>query len=181
MNISHKNQSAIVAVTKRIIIYGIMFFILGVAQCSFFNELSFLSAVPNIVLGGVAAIALFDSQRTAVICGIVSGFMIDALGGSGVSLSPVALLCVALLCSEIAKKMLPSIISWVIILLPAALLGSLFTVVNILLSVGKFSFTAVFKTVLLPELILTVIFSIPLFFIVKLCARLADAKSKFKI
>lgn len=181
MNISHRNQSVRGAVIKRIIIYGIMFFILGVAQCSFFNELSFLSAVPNIVLGGVAAIALFDSQRAAVICGISAGAMIDALGGSGISISPVALLCVALLCSEIAKKMLPSLISWILILLPAALVGSLFTVANIIISVKSFGFVAVLKSILLPEFILTIIFSIPLFFIVKLCSRLADAKNKFKI
>lgn len=181
MNNAHRNQAAKAAVIKRIIIYGITFFILGVAQCSFFNELSFLSATPNIILGAVAAVSLIDSQRSAAVCGIAAGFLIDALGGTGISLSPIALLCVALLCSEIAKKILPTFISWVIILIPASLTGSIFTLANIFLLVGKFQLSAVFKTILLPEFILTVIFSVPLFFIIKLCVRLADAKNKFKI
>lgn len=181
MNNPRRNQAAKLAVIKRIIIYGITFFILGVAQCSFFNELSFLSATPNIILGAVAAVSLIDSQRSAAVCGIAAGFLIDALGGTGISISPVALLCVALLCSEIAKKILPTFISWLILLIPASIVGSVFTLVNIFLLVGKLQVSAILKSILLPEFILTVIFSIPLFFIIKLCVRLADAKSKFKI
>lgn len=181
MNTLRRNQASKAALIKRIIIYGITFFILGVAQCSFFNELSFLSATPNIILGAVAAVSLLDSQRSAAVCGIAAGFMIDALGGTGISISPIALLCVALLCSEIARKILPTFISWVILLVPASLVGSVFTLANIFLLVGKFRISEVFKSILLPEFILTVIFSIPLFFIIKLCVRLADAKNKFKI
>ena len=181
MNTLRRNQASKAALIKRIIIYGITFFILGVAQCSFFNELSFLSATPNIILGAVAAVSLLDSQRSAAVCGIAAGFMIDALGGMGISISPIALLCVALLCSEIARKILPTFISWVILLVPASLVGSVFTMANIFLLVGRFQISSVFKSILLPEFILTVIFSIPLFFIIKLCVRLADAKNKFKI
>lgn len=181
MNTLRRNQASKAALIKRIIIYGITFFILGVAQCSFFNELSFLSATPNIILGAVAAVSLLDSQRSAAVCGIAAGFMIDALGGTGISISPIALLCVALLCSEIARKILPTFISWVILLVPASLVGSVFTMANIFLLVGRFQISSVFKSILLPEFILTVIFSIPLFFIIKLCVRLADAKNKFKI
>ena len=181
MNTLRRNQASKAALIKRIIIYGITFFILGVAQCSFFNELSFLSATPNIILGAVAAVSLLDSQRSAAVCGIAAGFMIDALGGTGISISPIALLCVALLCSEIAKKILPTFVSWVILLVPASLVGSVFTMANIFLLVGRFQISSVFKSILLPEFILTVIFSIPLFFIIKLCVRLADAKNKFKI
>ena len=181
MNNPRRKQAAKMAVIKRIIIYGITFFILGVAQCSFFNELSFLSATPNIILGAVAAVSLLDSQRAAAICGIASGFMIDALGGTGISISPIEFLCVALLCSEIAKKILPTFISWVLLLIPASLLGAVFTVANVFLLIGKFHVSDILKTVLLPETVLTVIFSLPLFFIIKLCVRLADAKNKFKI
>lgn len=169
------------AITRRILIYGILFFILGIAQCSFFSGLSFLNAIPDIVMGAVVAISLLDSQKTAVVCGIGAGALIDALGGSGISLSPVFFMIIAIVCSEIAKKMLPNFLSWLIILIPAVAIRASFTLLNILLSFEGTLFSSVLKSILLPEALLTFIISLPIFFMVKLCVKIADAKNKFKI
>lgn len=169
------------AIVKRILVWGATLFILAVAQCSFFTGLTFIPAVPNIVLGAVAAISVFDTQRTAAVCGIAGGFLCDALGGSGISLSPIALFLVAIVCSELSKKLIPSFLTWAALLIPASLVGAVFTLINISVSFGRPAFGYLLKSVLLPELLMTVLFSLPLFFIVKLCARLVDAKSKFKI
>ena len=181
MHLRRRNEATRSAIIRRVIVFGIMFFLLGVAQCSFFTELYFISAVPDIVMGAVAAIALFDSQRSAVICSISAGFMIDALGGSGISLSPIAFMIIALVASEISKKILPSFLSWLLILIPSALIKAVFTVLNVFFATGEFMLARIFKSVLLPEFILTVLFSLPIFFIVKLCARLVEVKSKFKV
>ncbi|MBO5415684.1 MAG: hypothetical protein J6A83_03555 [Clostridia bacterium] len=169
------------AVIKRILVWGALLFILAVAQCSFFTGLTFMPAVPNILLGAVAAISVFDTQRSAAVCGIAAGFLGDALGGSGISLSPLALLVVAIVSAELSKKLIPNFFTWAVLLIPASLIGSVFTFVNLFISFGRPSFASVFKSILLPELLMTVICSLPLFFIVKLCARLIDAKGKFKI
>ena len=169
------------SVTRRIICYCVLFFTLGVAQCSFFANLSFISVVPNIVLGAVVAISLLDSQRCAIVCAIGAGAMIDALGGAGLSLSPLVFMAIAMICSEIAKKMLPSFPSWVILLIPAVMLHAAFTLARLALSFNGFTLSSVLKNILIPEAILTLIISLPIFFLVKLCVRISDAKSKFKI
>lgn len=169
------------SIIRRIVVYSILFFTLGIAQCSFFAGLSFLSVVPDIVMGAVVAIALLDTQKNAIICGIAAGAMIDALGGSGLSLSPIFFLIIAIICSEIAKKILPTFISWAVILIPAVALRSFFTLISLAISFDGIAFSSVFSSILLPEAILTFFLSLPIFFAVKLCVKIADAKNKFKL
>ena len=99
---SYQNTAVKLSVMRRVIIYGVLFFILCVAQTSFFGQLSFLSVVPNLALGGVAAVALLDEERCAIVCGIAAGFLADAIGGSGISLSPIIFMLVAIICAEIS-------------------------------------------------------------------------------
>jgi hypothetical protein len=110
---SHQNGTSKISILRRAVLYGVLFFILSVAQCSFFSRLSFFSTIPNLVLGGVVAVALLDDQKTSVVCGIGAGFILDAIGGAGISLSPLTFMIAAIICSEISKKMLPHFLSWI--------------------------------------------------------------------
>lgn len=177
---SRQNASIKLSVMRRVIIYGILFFILCVAQTSFFGQLSFLSVVPNLALGGVAAVALLDEERCAVICGIAVGFLADAIGGTGISLSPIIFLLVAIVCAEISKKMLPHFLSWLLVMLAAVVIGAFGTILNIALN-SSAAISAMLKSVILPEVLTTYFISLPIFFLVKLCVRFSDAKTKFKI
>lgn len=181
MAVRRTNEASRSAILRRILIYTPLFFILGVAQCSFFTELSFISAVPNIVMGAIAAIALLDSQHTSIICALASGFMIDALGSSGISLAPISFLVIALVASEISKKILPTFISYLAVLVPSAIINTLFTVIKIFFATKELRVLSILKTILLPEFILTLIFSLPLFFIIRFLALIVDKKSKFKV
>lgn len=169
------------AVVRRILFYTPTFFILGVLQCSFFTELSFISAVPNIVMGAVATVAFLDSQNASIVCALASGFMIDALGTSGISLSPIAFLVVALVASEISKKILPTFVAYFAVIIPSVVLNSIFTMIKIFLATKELRFLSILKPILLPEFILTLIFSLPLFFIIGALAQAVDKKSKFKV
>ncbi len=181
MKAPHQKASVKPSSVRRIIFYGVLFFILCVAQISFFSQLSFLSATPNIVLCGVAAVALLDDRKCAVICGIATGSLIDALGGAGISLSPLTFMLVALMCSQIAKKMLPHFLSWLVMLIVASLSACAITAISIILSFGAETLKAVLLSLILPELISTYILSIPIFFIVRFGVRFAAAKATFKI
>lgn len=178
---SHQNTSIKLSVMRRVIFYGMLFFILCVAQTSFFGQLSFLPVVPNLALGGVAAVALLDEERCSLICGIAAGFLADAIGGAGISLSPIIFMLVAIVCAEISKKMLPHFLSWLVVMLAAAVVDALGTVVNIAVSASGVAISEITKSLLLPELLATYFISLPIFFLVKLCVRFSDAKTKFKI
>ena len=181
MTYNRRGESQREAVLRRVIIYGVAVFILCVAQCSFFTRLSFLDVVPDIVMGVVAVIALLDSQKTALICAIASGFLLDAIGGAGISLMPFAFFLVAIVASEISKKMLVSIFTWIIVLSASAFTKAVFSLMYIFLSYEGIVVSTVIKTIIAPEFFLTLLFSLPLFYIMKPLSRLVDAKSKFKI
>ena len=178
---SIQNANIKLSVMRRVIFYGVLFFILCVAQSSFFGRLSFLSVVPNLALGGVAAVALLDEEKCAIICGIAAGFLADAIGGSGISLSPLIFMIAAIVCSEISKKMLSHFVSWLLLMLIAAALGAMGTLLNIAVNTAGADIASIFKGLLLPEILATYFISLPIFFLVKLCVRFSDAKTKFKI
>ena len=77
---------------KTVLLLGVTVFLLAVFQCSFLSGLTFISAIPNVVMGAVAAVAFFENERTATVFAIAAGFMLDILGGAGLPLSPIIML-----------------------------------------------------------------------------------------
>ena len=175
-----QNPTQKAANLKRIAVYGSLLFFLGIAQCSFFASLTFLPATPSIMVGAVAAVAMFESERAAAVCGIAAGFLADTLGGSGLSLSPLFYFILALIISAAAKKVLKGFFPWSLLLFLASFLGSAFTLICIRINTDSLGFVYALKAILLPQFILTFIFSLPLFFIFRAAFRLCAKKGKFK-
>jgi len=163
---------------KRVAVYGLLLLFLAAAQCSFFAKLNFLPAVPDLILCALAAVLLRESGGVAAVFGIAGGLLLDATGAVGVSIRPLFYLAVAALLGILAEKMLPSIWSWLLLMLPALLLRGLFTFLEHILFVGAVTAFAVLRRVILPELLLTLLFGIPLYGIVSLCARLAKDRHR---
>lgn len=158
------------AVAKRVALYGGIFFFLAVIQCAFFSRLDFLPATPDLLVAAVAVIAVTDTKETAMISALVGGVVIDAIGGVGMYLSPVLYLIVAVVIGIFAKKMNDSYPSWVALMPTVCLLRALFTMGQTALFGGAFVFTRVLTGILLPELIVTFIFALPLYPLIRLCA-----------
>ena len=166
---------------RRALVFSPVIFLLAVAQCSFFAQLKILPAVPNLMIGVVVAIAMLDSQKSAVVCGISAGFVIDAIGASGLSFSPLFYMLCGALCGVFAKKMLPSFLSWAVNLTVFSVLSSLFTLINLVSRIDDVSLAEAFTGVLLPEMICTYVVCLPIFFIVKLCMVPIDAKRRLRL
>jgi len=155
--------------TKRIVIYGLLVFLLSVAMSSFFANLRHLPATPDLMLGAVLAIAVLDGRHVAAIVAVAGGIFVDALGGVGASLSPLLYLAVILTVGILSEKMLPRFLSWLILLLPSLVLRALFTLAGFLIYSKGGSLAGFFGGVLLPEAITTLLFCLPLYFVVILC------------
>ena len=165
-----KNHFARPETIKRIIIYALLVLFLSVAQCAFFSQLDICPATPDLVIGVVAAIALLDSVGAAASVGIALGFATDALGSSAsFAFSPIFYLIVAILLGSFAEKMLPRFMSWVLLLLPALVLRSAYTALCICISTRALPSLSLLGAIIIPELIVTAILSIPLYPLVKLC------------
>ncbi len=148
---------------KRCLIYGGIFFLLAMVQCSFLARINILPATPSLVIGAVALVALIDDSETAYISAITGGIIIDAVGGMGMYLSPVLCLLVAAFVSLMARKMLTSFLSYAVLLPLAALLRGGFTCLESFLYFGSIAWKPFLLGTLLPEVILTVIFALPLY------------------
>lgn len=178
---SHRSQSNRELFFKRLLVYTPVIFILSVVQCSFFAQLSILPAVPDLILGLIVGIAMLDSQRAAAVCGIGAGFVIDAIGTSGLSLSPLFYLICGAACGAFSKKMFPKFLSWTVCLSVFSLVKALLTIANVLYSFGRYPFLSMVWKILLPEFICTVIVCLPIFFVVKLCMLPIDSKRRLRL
>ena len=154
---------------KRILIYSLIMFFLSVVECSFFARINFLPATPDLVLVAVTLIAIIDTKETALVCSIIGGVMTDAIGTTGIYLSPVLYLAAAVAICIVSKKMMPRYPSWIATFPVACLMRGAFTLFEIMLFGGNFVFGAVLRYIILPELICTVIFALPIYPIVRLC------------
>jgi hypothetical protein len=165
---------------KRIVIYGILIFLVANTQCSFFAQLKICPATPDLIIGIVLAVAMLDSTRSAAAVGISAGFVSDALGNVGsLSFSALFYLVCAVILGTLACKMLPKFLSFICLLIPALTLRALYTALCLYLKVGSIPPLSLLGSVLLPEIIVTAILCIPLYPIVKLCVIPINAHSRF--
>ena len=177
----HRNESNRQLLLRRSIVYGLLIFFLAVIQCSFFSRLKIFGVVPDLMIGVVVGIAMLDSQRAAAVCGIGAGFVIDAIGSSGLSLSPLFYLIFGALCGALAKKMLPNFLSWTVSLAIFSAARSSLTLLNMLYLSRDVSVAEVAKSVLLPEAVCTFVICLPIFFAVKLCMIPIDSKRRLRL
>ena len=161
---------------KRVLLYSAVIFLLTVARGSFFARLEILPVSPDLVLGVVAAVAVVDSIETAAITGVIGGIIADAVGGFGMYLSPVVYLVAAIAVAVITKKMMPRYLSWLTTFPVACVIGAGATALKSFLFGAPIAPVALIRYIIIPEFIITVIFALPLFPIVKLCASVGGGK-----
>jgi len=166
---------------RRLLVFLPAMFILAVAECSFFAQLYFLPATPDLMLGFVVAVAMLDSQHSAAVCGIGAGFIIDAVGATGISFSPLFYMLCGAFCAVLAKKMLPSFLSWLVELAIFSVVKGLYTLAGLYYSWSGAPIGTVLLRTVLPEIICTFLICLPIFFIVKLCMIPIDSKRRLRL
>ena len=164
---------------KRVVIYGIITLVLASAQCAFFPLLNICPRTPDLIMGMLLAITLLDGEKSAAVCAVASGFFIDALGSSFLALSPVIYLVFVAFISVFTKKVLKSLASYLLLLMPMLVYRAAATYLCILITEGGLPAPWVFTQILLPEAIATGLLCIPVYFILKLCSGALVTHSRF--
>ena len=67
--------------TYKGVFYGALLFILGVLQVTFFSRINLFNATPDLLLGAVIVISMYEDHKVTTICSILSGFVYCSLGG----------------------------------------------------------------------------------------------------
>ena len=156
---------------KKSVVWGIWLFLLAVIQTSIFSVFRPFGAVPDLVLSAVIAIAIYDRERTGVIAGIVGGTITDALGGSGLSLSPlVYMLCAALFALLAYSVLRRDFLSWLIGVACSLIISGIASIICAYSSVTAAHFTVsdIFSRLLIPQFFSSLLVGIPVYFITKL-------------
>ena len=166
---------------RRLVVYGLLILFLVSMQSAFFARLSFLPVTPDLMLGALTAILLFDSRKVAAVVAIVGGVWLDAVGSIGIVWSPVLYLLVVAVVGALSEKMMHGFWSW-ILLMPASLILRMgFTLMGLMLASDSFAWGAAMRSVLLPEAAETLVIGIPLFFLVCLCSLpLRDPRDRMR-
>ena len=166
-------------ILRRVLIYGLAIFFLGIFQCAFFSRLKPFGATPDLILCAVCAVLLIDGQRAALLCAVCGGYFIDAIGSIPPCFSAIVYMLAVALTATIAPKLLARIPSYLILLLPAILARAVFTYVSISLTFGTLAPASVLATVIFPEILATLVFSIPVYLLIKLCYLPIRSRNKF--
>ncbi len=155
---------------KKGLVWGCWLFVLVVAETSFFSFFKPFGAVPDLVLPAVVAIGIYDRERMGAIAGLVGGYLADALGGVGLSLSPlVYMLCgciFALLAYSVLRR---DFVSWLIGAAVSLAVSGAFSVICAYASVTNAHFDAgdVFSRLLVPQFFSSLICGVVVYFLTK--------------
>ena len=164
---------------KRILIYGALSLLLATAQCSFFAELHICPATPDLLLGLVLAVLLLDSTYAAAAVALGGGFLVDALGATGVFLTPLFYFAVVLVLLLPASKMMAALPSFALLALPALAMRALYTLLCFRIVSPTLPALSYLGGILWREALVTAILILPIFPLVHLCMRPLRTRGRF--
>ena len=164
---------------RRILIYSALVLFLAVTQCSFFSALHICPAVPDLMLGLILAILLFDYPKAAAITALGAGYLVDALGSSFFAFSPAFYLIAVVLLAPLGGKMLSGFWSYCVLLLPALALRALYTVLCLTVRLGKLPSLSLLGGILPAEALVTALCCLLFYPFIKLCTYPIRSHNRF--
>ena len=166
-------------VLRRLIVYSIAIFFIGVLQCAFFSRLAPFGATPDLMLCAICAIAMLDNKKSALICAIAAGYFLDALGSTSPSFSALFYLVAATVAVLIGEKLIPQLLSFLLLMLPMLALRAVGTYINLWIAAGMLPSASVILGTIFTEGISTLALCIPIYFLIKLCMIPIGTRNKF--
>lgn len=156
----------------KIILFFLLIFGSAVVQTSFFGAARFFPATPDLLMAAVIGIAVYDGERSAAVAGIAAGVLAETLGGSGIMLLPVFYLLVGYVYGIVSRIFLKkNFLSWLVYMLIAANVRLVYSFAYLMITEADLNLFTALTNILIPEFFMTMIFSIPIFFFSRICAR----------
>ena len=125
--------------------------------------------VPDLILCAVIAVGMAEDEKTAGICGVCAGFLIDAVGTVGLSLSPLYYMLCGYVTGVFARTLLNrNFPSYLVYMLAACLTRVGYTLLLIQFDQADCPLDLAFAEILAPEFLWTMLASPLLYLIVAL-------------
>lgn len=165
----------------RCLVFFVLLFLSAACQASFFSATTFFPATPDLLLAAVIGLGIYDGERTGAISGIAAGVLAEALGGVGIMLMPIFYMVAGYTFGIVTRFFLNrNFLSWLVYMLIAAFARGVWSLLYLAATETGFNFVTVFSRIIIPEFVMTFVFSLPMYFICRLCARPFHRKSEME-
>lgn len=149
---------------------GGLILLFAVLQTTLFARFCPFGAIPDLMLPLVIAIAMTEGEKWGAVCGIVSAFVIEAIGSSGAALLPLLYAAAGYFCPIITAQYLTDSLPVRALYTAASGIGrSLTTLIYLALYVTDFRLGYLLGTVILPEYAASLCLAILPHLTVRLC------------
>ena len=127
-----------------------LLFVTVVLQTTVLARGRWFGIIPDLTFAVVVCLGYFYGAETGAICGIAGGFLIEALGGTGISILPVVYLFLGYVIGFFAKRQPKGISSYALISAATLPVHAIVTVFYTLVTYRKLT-GYTFTHILLPE------------------------------
>lgn len=160
-------------VMGRIVLFSLPVFFSGVIQSSFFAASGLFSATPDLLLISVIGLAVYDGERSGAIAGIAAGVLAEAFGGGGyLMFFPLFYMLCGYFFGVVSRVFLNrNFISWLLYVLIGTALRVFLSIVHAMLSEADVNLYLIFTEIVIPEYFLTLLCSVPMYFLIRMTVR----------
>jgi hypothetical protein len=153
-------------------LYAIVIFLFAVFDATVSPRIGILGTTPSLCLALTASAAVFDGKKTGSVVGLSAGFLLDALGGVGVSVSPIVWALLGWFSASrkhgapgydnVNQPFLKRLFNFLICLAICCAIGMAVTALRVVLTAGRINIFSLFVKILLPEAIGTFLYGLPI-------------------
>ncbi len=166
-------------ITAYILCFAFLILMMGVLQTSFFGRIKWFGAVPDLILVTVLCISFFSGRYAGAIVGTAGGFFIEAIGGSGISLLPVAWMLLGYLVGHFSHTVWQKKYYFYLFYLLCALFArAVLTVIYACLTYETIHLPTILLCAVLPEMAATAICGLVLYFPIGALCRVLEGKGR---
>jgi cell shape-determining protein MreD len=160
-------------VIGRILLFAIPVFLSGAMQSSFFAASGFFKATPDLLLISVIGIAIFDGERSGAIAGIGAGVLAEAfVSGAYMMFFPLFYMLCGYFFGVVSRVFLNrNFVSWLLYMFIGAGLRGLLSVIHSMFLETDINLFLIFTEIVIPEYFLTLICSVPMYFLLRMTVR----------
>lgn len=163
---------------SRLIVFALLLALLlllgAVLQTSVFGRLTYIGAVPDIMLCIVTCIAFFNGRHHGAITGLAAGALIECIASTGVVLTPLFYMLFGYLAGHYGRAVQPKrFVAYLFYLMFALFLRAGLTVLYVCLIYHNIHLLQILLHAVLPEMLTTALAGILLYLPMKLfCKKL---------
>ena len=163
---------------SRLVVFGVSLALLilggAVLQTSVFGRLTYVGAVPDIMLSIVLCVAYFNGRHHGAITGLAAGALIETIASSGIVLLPFFYMVFGYVVGHYARAVQPKrLIPYLFYLMVALFLRAGLTVMYACLTYQSIHLLQILIHAVLPEMLATAAAGLCLYFPLKLfCKKL---------